>query len=279
MTATVAPPVPAVAVRPAAPTAWQGTGVLTQIRVLAGRSLRGLREPRLLLPSLIEPLILLVLFGQVFSSIAKTPGFPPGVSYIDYLLPAILITTGVGAGLQSGATLTAEMRNGVIGRFRSMPIRTVSILAARGVADAVRLAFELVILVVLGALMFGFSPAGGIAGTMGGLLMGVLVGITLGWVFMAVAAGLRRPEVVQMVGSLATFPLMFASNAFVTIENLPGWLQVFASVNPLSYAITASRGLALGEPNALAVLSAVAICLAITAVAMPLAIRSFRRAT
>jgi ABC-2 type transport system permease protein len=261
---------------PALP-AWQGTDRLTQIRVLAGRSLRALREPIRLAPSLIQPFILLVLFGQVFSSISKTPGFPSGVSYIDYLLPAILVTTGVGAGLKSGAGLTADMRNGIIARFRSMPVRPSSILAARSFADTVLNGVELCIMVAVGSLLFGFAPPGGIPGTLGALAIGLLIGWSLGWVFMCVAAKLRNPETVQTVGSLVTFPLMFASNAFVTVDNLPTWLRVFAVVNPLSSAINAARMMAFGGTNAIVILLPVTVCLIIAAIAAPLAVRNFRR--
>ncbi len=256
---------------------WRGTGPLTQIWVLAGRSLRALREPIRLAPSLIQPFILLVLFGQVFSSISKTPGFPAGITYIDYLLPAILVTTGVGAGLKSGAGLTADMRNGIIARFRSMPIRTSSILAARSVADTILNGVELLIMITVGTLIFGFDPPGGVTGTLGAFGIGLLVGWSLGWAFMCLSARLRNPETVQTIGSLITFPLMFASNAFVTIGNLPPWLKVFAAVNPLSHAITAARLLALGRPNLTVVLTPVLICVLIAGITAPLAIRNFRR--
>lgn len=269
---------------PAAPTpsrvdtsGWRGTGWLDQIRVLAGRSLRTLREPIRLAPSLIQPFILLVLFGQVFSSIADTPGFPTDITYIDYLLPAILVTTSVGAGMKSGAALTTDLRNGIIARFRAMPLHTSSILIARIIADTVLNAVELLIMVAVGSLLFGYDPPGGLAGTFGALLLGLLVGFTLGWVFMGVSAKLRNPEAVQTIGSLITFPLMFASSAFVTPDNLPTWLRVFAEVNPMSHAIDAARLLAMGDADLGAVTAPIVICAAITMVAAPLAIRSFRR--
>jgi ABC-2 type transport system permease protein len=256
---------------------WRGTGRPNQIRVLAGRSLRTLREPIRLAPSLIQPFILLVLFGQVFSSIAETPGFPDGITYIDYLLPAILVTTSVGAGLKSGAALTTDLRNGIIARFRAMPLHTSSILIARIIADTVLNAVELLIMVAVGSLLFGYDPPGGLLGTFCALLLGLLVGFTLGWVFMGVSAKLRNPEAVQTIGSLITFPLMFASSAFVTPDNLPTWLRVFAEVNPMSHAIDAARLLALGDGSLGVVITPVLSCAFIILIAAPLAIRSFRR--
>jgi ABC-2 type transport system permease protein len=257
---------------------WPRSSVLTQVAVLTGRSLRALyRDPRLVILSLIQPLVLLILFGQVFSSIAKTPGFPPNIGYIDFILPALLVTTALTSGLQSGVAITTELRNGLISRFRSMPISTGSVLIARSIADVVRSFTELTVMVIVAALLFGFSPPGGILGVMGSLLVAAVVCWSLGWVFMWFAAWLRTPEILQTVGSLATFPLMFASKAFVPISGLPGWLQGFASVNPLSHAIEASRGMALGQPDLVVLGTAVGGCLLIAAITAPLALRSFRR--
>ncbi|MFC5286656.1 ABC transporter permease [Actinokineospora guangxiensis] len=257
---------------------WAPSSVLTQVAVLTGRSLRALyRDPRLVVLSLIQPLVLLILFGQVFSAIALVPGFPPGLDYIDFILPALLVTTGLTAGLQSGVAVTTELRNGLIPRFRSMPIRTGSVLAARSFADVLRSASELTAMAVLAALLFGFSPPGGVLGVVGALLVAAVLCWSLGWVFMWFASWLRSPEILQTVGSLATFPLMFASNAFVPVENLPGWLRAFATVNPLSYAISAARGLATGTADLAMLGAAVGSCLVIALIAIPCALRSFRR--
>jgi ABC-2 type transport system permease protein len=278
MTAIEAAPAPGAATPPLSRPSWAPSSVLTQVAVLTGRSLRALyRDPRLVVLSLIQPLILLILFGQVFSSIALVPGFPPGLDYIDFILPALLVTTGLTAGLQSGVAVTTELRNGLIPRFRSMPIRTGSVLAARSFADVLRSASELTVMAVLAALLFGFSPPGGVLGVVGALLVAAVLCWSLGWVFMWFASWLRSPEILQTVGSLATFPLMFASNAFVPVENLPGWLRAFATVNPLSYAISAARGLATGAADIAMIGAAVGSCLVIALIAIPCALRSFRR--
>lgn len=254
-----------------------GTGTLRQIVVLSGRSMRVLRDPALLIPNLIEPLLLLLLFSQVFRSVAKAPGFPSGVSYIDYLLPAILVTMGLNAGVKSGVLLGTELRNGVITRLRAMPVRTGAILLGRSFADAALHAVELLFLLVVGATLFGYAPAGGIAGSLGALLVALALAWSLGWVFMAVTTLLRRSENLQQIGGMLTFPLMFASNAFVTLNGLPSWLRVVASVNPLTHAIDAARDLALGDAGPSTVLGPVLLCAVITGLAAPVAIHRFRR--
>ncbi|WP_435239124.1 ABC transporter permease [Streptomyces sp. YPW6] len=261
---------------PAAPR-YQGSSVLRQISVLSGRSLRVLRDPAMVLPGVLEPILMLTVFSQVFKSVSQTSAFPPGVSYIDFLLPAFLVTSAVSAGLKSGVALTTEMNNGIIARFRSMPIHTGSVLVGRSIADTALAGVNMLALLVAGALVFGFDPAGGFLGAAGCLAIAMALSWSLGWVFMAMSAWLRRPEALQPIGGILNLVLLFASNAFVPVEGLPGWLRTFASVNPMSQAITAARDLSMGEVDAGTLLAPLGICAVIVAIAAPLAIRSFRR--
>jgi ABC-2 type transport system permease protein len=251
---------------------WQGTSFANQIGILAGRSLRALvSDPKLMIFSVLQPLIMLLLFSQVFS------GFPPGVTYIDYLMPAILVTTGVTAALQSGIGLVTDMKNGVLGRLRSLPINPTSVLVARSIADLFRTALQLVILLVAAVVLFGFSPAGGVLGVLPAFLLALAVSWSLSWVFLAIGAWLRNAEAMQSVGFLAMFPLMFASSAFVPVDGLPGWLRVFATINPLTYAVDASRHLALAMPVGSGVVGALLASAGLLAVGLVTAVRGFRR--
>ncbi|MGH3912553.1 MAG: ABC transporter permease [Pseudonocardiaceae bacterium] len=233
-----------------------GSGVLTQVAVLTGRSLRRLRDPRMLVMSLIQPMIMMTLFSQVFRGITASPGFPAGVNYIDYLLPAIMVTTGTQAAMWSGAGLATDLKNGVLARFRTLPISMTSVLVGRSIFDLLRSAIQLVVLVVAAATLYGYAPAGGITGSGIALLIGLAVGTGVSWVFIALASWVRNVELMQMLGFVVIFPLMFASSAFVPVSGLPPWLQVVATVNPLTYAIDAARGWALGNPSFDATLSA-----------------------
>lgn len=238
---------------------WGGSSYLTQIWVLTGRSMQALKDKRLLIMSLLQPLIMLTLFSQVFKGMAFAPGFPQGVDYIDYLMPAILVTTGSQSAMWAGAGLANDLKNGALARFRSLPISMYSLLTARSIFDVVRNTIQLSMLLAGAVLLFGFSPGGGILGTLAALLLALIVGWGLSWVFMAVGTWVRNMEVMQMIGMVAVFPLMFASNAFAPVESMPGWLQAIANVNPLSYAIQGSRGLALGDLEATPILWALAI--------------------
>ncbi|GAB2972543.1 ABC transporter permease [Saccharothrix stipae] len=228
---------------------WRGTDFGTQVLVLTQRSLRALvNDPRMIVFSILQPLIMLTLFSQIFAGIATTPGFPQGVAYIDFLMPAILVNTAMQSALQAGVGLVTDMKNGVLARFRSLPIRPGSVLVARSLSDLVRTAIQLVLMLVFAVVVFGYSPAGGVAGTAAALALALAVGWGLGWIFLAVAAWLRNAELMQTVGFLAMFPLMFASSAYVPISGLPGWLQAVANVNPLTFAVDAARSLALAQP-------------------------------
>lgn len=257
---------------------WRGTTITNQIAILTGRSLRALvSDPKLLIFSLLQPLIMLLLFSQVFGSMAGTSDFPAGVSYIDYLMPAILVTTGVGAALQSGIGLVTDMRNGVLGRLRSLPVSNTSVLIARSLADLARTAIQLLVLLAAAAVLFGFSPAGGLLGVLPAFLLALAVSWALSWVFLAVGAWVRSADSMQSVGFLAMFPLMFASSAFVPIDGLPVWLRVVATINPLTYAVDASRNLALDLPVGGGVVGALAASAGLLVVGVVAAIRGFRR--
>ena len=253
------------------------SGVLTQVWVLTGRSLRRLRDPRMLVMSLLQPMIMMTLFSQVFQSITAAPGFPAGVNYIDYLIPAIMVTTGTQAAMWSGAGLATDLQNGALARFRTLPISMTSVLVGRSVFDLVRSAIQLIVLAVAATVLYGYSPAGGIAGTGLALLIGLAVGTGVSWVFLALASWVRNVELLQMLGFVVIFPLMFASSAFVPIAGLPGWLQVVATINPLTYAIDAARGWALADPTLNATLGALLAAGVLTLTSAVVASRGVRK--
>ncbi|MBJ7473232.1 MAG: ABC transporter permease [Solirubrobacteraceae bacterium] len=263
---------------PSTPGLWRGSSVPTQIRVLTVRSLRALvGDTRAVVLALLMPVIMLVLFSQVFSSLASGSSFPAGVSYIDYLLPAILVNTAMQTALQTGVRLTQDIDSGVLSRLRTLPIWLGSVLVARSLSDLVRGAIQLLIIVALAAAVFGYSAAGGITGLMAAVALALIVGAGLGWVFLAVATWLRNADLMQSFGMIAMFPLMFASSAYVPIAALPGWLQVVARANPMTYAVDAARNLCLGQPVGSAALIAIVISIACAAGGGVVASRGIRR--
>jgi len=224
--------------------------VWLEVTQLTGRNLRKImREPTLVFFSLAMPVIMLTLFGQVFRSIAQTPDFPAGVSYIDYLLPAVLCTTLTQSATTSSTAIATDLDSGIIDRFRSMPIHAWTVLLARNVSDVVRGMVQSLIMLLLGWAAFGFRFHGSAAEAVATLLVALPLSFALNWLFIWIGVVVRKPETTQIAGMLVTFPLMFASSAYVPIASLPSWLQVLAKVNPLSYTVDAARGFALGRPD------------------------------
>jgi ABC-2 type transport system permease protein len=209
-----------------------------------------MREPTLVFFSLAMPVIMLILFSQVFRSIAQTPDFPTGVSYIGYLLPEVLCTTLVQSATTSSTAIATDLEAGIIDRFRSMPIHAWTVLLARNLSDVVRGMTQSVIMLVLGLVVFGFRFHGTPWEAVGTLVVALPLSFAMNWLFIWIGVLVRKPETTQIAGMLVTFPLMFASSAYVPVASLPGWLQVVAKVNPLSYTVDAARGLALGHPDA-----------------------------
>jgi ABC-2 type transport system permease protein len=262
---------------------WHGSSFATQVWVLTQRSLNAfLRDPRMLFFSLLQPLVMLLLFSQVFGGISQLGSLHQWGSYINYLLPSTLVTTAMTSALGSGVGLLTEMSNGVIARFRSMPVSLFSVLLARSLSDTVRMAIQLVVMLIAAALLFGFTPAGGMLGVTTALVLSLVVGWGLGWMFLAVATWVKKAETMQAVAFLAMFPLMFGSSAYMPVSTMPSWVQVIANVNPLSYAIFASRGLAttIWEANPVStIVASLAISGLIALIGGIIATRNFRRAS
>ncbi|MDH6133791.1 ABC-2 type transport system permease protein [Kitasatospora sp. MAA4] len=257
---------------------WDGSSMFHQIRVLTGRSLRALvTDPGVVLFGLLQPVIVLFMLTQVFSKMGPPPHFPAGISYLDFVLPAVLIDNAVQSAVQSGVGLVEDLKNGIVARLRSLPIVPSSLLIARSIANLVRSAVQAVIILVLAVTVLGYSPHGGLAQVAASVGLTLFISWSLGWAFIAAGAWLRRAEPMQNLAIIAVLPMMFASSAYIPIADLPAWLGAVARVNPLTYAINATRALALGIPGAGDVLPALLFGGIIAAAGATLAVYGFRR--
>jgi ABC-2 type transport system permease protein len=250
----------------------------TEVEQLTRRNFRRfLREPTLVVFSLAMPIIMLTLFGQVFRSIAQTPNFPKGVSYMDYLLPSVLCTTLVQSATSSSTAIATDLTLGMIDRFRSMPIKAWTVLLARNISDVTRGLTQSFIMLALGLSVYGFRFHGTVAEALGTVAVAVPLGFAMNWAFIWLGVVVKQPETTQIAGMLATFPLMFASSAYVPLKSLPGWLQAVANVNPLSYTVDAARSFALGQPAGSAAVKAVIVAAVLAAVSIVGATISYQR--
>jgi ABC-2 type transport system permease protein len=250
----------------------------TEVAQVTIRNLRKFsRQPAMVFFSLAMPIIMLTLFGQVFRSIAQTPNFPKGVSYMDYLLPAVLCTTLVQSATSSATSIATDLESGMIDRFRSMPIHAWTVLLARNISDVLRGVTQSIIMLGLGLAVYGFRFHGTVAESIATIAVAVPLSFAMNWAFIWIGVVVKKPETTQIAGMLATFPLMFASSAYVPVASLPWWLRSLTKINPLSYTVDAARGFALGTGATSAVWKALLIAAVIASVSIVGASMTYRR--
>lgn len=260
------------ALAPAATGHAAGWWALSDAAVLARRNLlHYLRVPSLVVFSIVTPVMFILLFAYVFGGAISVPG----MRYIDFLMGGILVQTVAFGSTETGAGLADDLAHGMVDRLRALPMARSAVLAGRTVADAARHAFMVVMMAGVGVVI-GFRPQGGVARA--ALALGVVVafGFALSWVSAAIGLAVRNVEATQMAGILWTFPLTFTSSAFVPVESMPGWLQAWAGVNPLTVTVDAVRNLLLGRPAGADLVQALLWIAAILAVFVPLAVRRSR---
>jgi ABC-2 type transport system permease protein/oleandomycin transport system permease protein len=220
--------------------------VLADIGIMTGRNLRKVRRnSRIILFSVIQPLMQLILFAFVFGAVATVGG---GISYKDFVVPAVLVQTMVFAAMGSGVGIATDLHTGMIDRFRSLPIARSAFLVGRTVSDSSRLGVQAVLLVIA-SLLIGFRFHAGVLGAVGMTLVVVLFGMALCSFSAWIGLSIGDPETVQAAVFIPILPLVFTSSAFAPISRLKGWMQPIARANPVTAAIDLSRGLALGDAN------------------------------
>jgi ABC-2 type transport system permease protein len=219
---------------------------LDQLAILVQRNLRTSgRVPQLLMFSLTMPMAMLVLFSQVFRSIAGNPSFPVGVSYIDFLTPAMLAVATVMAGTNAGVAAAIDHTNGLHERFGTLPMSARLPSLARTINEALFTLARATILIGA-ATVLGFRFHGDAMDAAAGLVVLITLAAAMSALFGRIGDRLRRPDVVQFAGMMIMMPFMFVSGAFAPLESMPGWMQTMAALNPVAHATDALRGTVLG---------------------------------
>ena len=189
------------------------------------------------------PIMFVLLYTYLFGgALAGSPR-----EYLQQLLPGILVMTVSWITMYTGQALNYDISKGVFDRFRSLPIWRPAVLVGMLIADTVRYAMASTVIITLG-IALGFRPGGGPVGVL--LAVGLLLvfAFSLSWVWTSVGLKMQTAEAVMQISMTVLFPLTFASNVFVEPKTMPGWVQAFVNVNPISHLSSAARGLMHGTP-------------------------------
>ncbi len=268
-TATVAGVLPVVARAPRR--RWP---LLRHSIVLANRGLINLvRTPEALIDVTLQPIIFLLMFTYIFGG-AISHGSTH--QYLQFLLPGILGQTIAMGGIAIGVNLNNDITKGIFDRFRSLPIARSAPLVGAVLADVVR--YVILCVVTLGfGYVLGFRAHTGVLEVLAACGLSVAFALCLSWASVFVGMIARTSGSVQGIMTLIVLPLSFGSNTFVPTKTMPGWLQSFVHVNPLTHLVASVRGLLLGGPVASDVLWTLGWMAVLLVVFVPLAMRAYRR--
>jgi len=239
------------------------------------RWLRALwRQPIWIAVELAQPVIWLVLFGQLFKSIVDLPGFG-ATSYVDYLTPAVVIMGALFGGAWNGMGMIDDYKRGVLDRFLVSPASRFALVAGAIAQAAVIAMVQAVILVVLG-LVLGAEFPGGVPGVLVLLVCTALLTAAFGALSNALALVTRQEETMIAGVQFVSLPLVFLSSGFMSFSLAPEWIRDVGAFNPVQWALLAGRGALGADPDWGVILSRMGLLLAFTAVCAWIATRAFR---
>lgn len=246
---------------------------LRQSLSLSWRTLVQIKHnPAELIDFSIQPVMFLLLFTYVFGgAISGTTG-----DYLTFALPGIIVQNALFGTLNTGLGLNSDLTKGVFDRLRALPIARWAPLAGRIAADMVKQAWSITLLLGLGAIM-GFRVGTSVAGVVGAFAVLLVVAVAFSWISVLVGMLVSEPDRVMIFGFAVMFPVTFVSNAFVPTDTMPGWLQGWVDVNPVTIVADAVRGLLVSGPVAAPVTGALLWAAGIMVVFAPLAVRAFRK--
>ena len=209
-------------------------------------NLKAVRNPFVLVVSLAQPVIFLVLFTEVFGNVAGAAvnqGIP-GISYETYLVPAITIQVALAAAITSGIGLVNDIENGMFEKVLVSPMNRTAVFLGKTAAEMFRIAIQVSIILGLGVAL-GTDVTTGPAGAIGIVAVGMLFSLWFLALSNSLAVLTRDQESTIIAANLLQFPLLFLSTAFLPLDSLPGWVQTFATYNPVTYGVDAARSLML----------------------------------
>ena len=239
------------------------------------RQLRRLwRQPWYIALTLVQPVIWLVLFGQLFKRVVEIPGFQAG-AYIDFLVPGIVVMSALFSSGWSGMGMIDAINRGVMDRFLVSPVQRAALIVGPLSQTAIGIVIQSIIIVALG-LVIGADFPGGIAGVVVLLVCAILLGAAFGAISNGLALLARREETVIATVNFIALPLMFLSPVLMQRNLVPTWMQAAIQFNPVAWAVDAGREALGASTDWSFVLARVAMLLAAVVVCAAFATRAFR---
>jgi ABC-2 type transport system permease protein len=241
--------------------------------------LRYVRTPSLIVMATVQMSMFFLIYRYLFGGAIHIAGLP----YVDYLVPGFIATGVLFSGIGAAVATADDLQQGFIDRLRSLPIARSSVLTARAIADTLILALAAAVTVAI-AFAVGFRLHGSALDGVAAFGLVVAFGFAFEWLFVTIGLFAGNAQAAQGMGMIA-FPFAFISSAYIPVATMPGWLQVFAKHQPLTYMVDAARALTLGShapallghPAGYFIIRGSIWALAIIAVSLPLAVARYRR--
>ncbi len=250
-----------------------GAGTIRNTLTIARRNLLHIKaNPEQLVEMSIQPLMFLVLFVFVFGgAIAGS-----SQAYLQFALPGIIVQGLAFTPFTTALGLNKDFQQGLIDRFRSLPISRSAVIAGRITADGFRILWSVLIMVGFGVIL-GFRFQQPVLDVFAGAAVAMAFGLAMCWPMAFIGITAKSPESVNTWGFMLILPLTFASSVFVPVSSMPWWLEGFARMNPITVVVDALRALFLGGPAATLVWKSLAWIVAIVVVFVPVAVYRYRR--
>jgi ABC-2 type transport system permease protein len=226
-----------------------------------------------LLGVIFQPIMFMLLFRYVFGGAIETGG-----SYVNFLFAGILVQMAAFGATTTAFGVNTDLTRGIVDRFKSLPMRSWTVLNGHVISDLARNLLSAVVLTLV-ALAVGFRPEANVIEWLGVIGILLLFTLAISWLSAILAMLIKTIEGVQWATFVVIFPLTFASSAFVPTNSMPGWLQAFAVNQPITQVIEAIRALTTGQPVGNHVIASVLWSLALLTIAIPIASWLFRRHT
>ncbi|AHK33374.1 ABC transporter [Rhodococcus opacus PD630] len=229
-------------------------------------------NPEQLFDVVVQPIIFTLMFTYIFGGAISGDV----ASYLPIIIPGILVQTVITTSIVTGTQLREDMDKGVFDRFKSLPIARIAPLSGALLADVVRYGIATTITFAVGIAM-GYRPGGGVVGVVSAGALVIVCAFSISWIFALMGVLMSKASSVQGISMLILFPLTFMSNAFVPADTMPGWMQAFVNVNPVSHVVTAVRELVNDGHFGVHVVWSLLGAAVIVAIMAPLTVRTYMR--